>query len=58
MASVAKHRDKFIIRVQTDAGERKISGFTKKREAERIRDKISALELAKKTGEMPGDVAG
>ena len=57
MASVSKHRDKYIIRVKTDVGERKISGFTNKREAERVRDKILALETAKKTGEMPRDVA-
>ena len=57
MACVSKHRDKYIIRVKTDEGERKISGFTNKREAERVRDKIAVLEMAQKTGEMPRDVA-
>lgn len=57
MASVSKRGKGFIIRVMVDGYEKKISGFTNKREAERVRDKVEALLAAGRTGETPANVA-
>lgn len=57
MAFVSKRGKYFAIRIQVDGAEKKISGFTNKREAERVRDKVEALITANKTGEMPATVA-
>lgn len=57
MAFVSKRGNGYIIRVIVEGGEKKISGFTNKRDAERVRDKIEALATARKTGEVPAPVA-
>ena len=57
MAFVSERGNGYIIRVTVDGGEKKISGFTSKREAERTCDKIEALVTVQKTGDMPASVA-
>ena len=57
MASVSKKGTHYFIRVYIGGKPKKLYGFTNKREAERVGEKIEMLIAARKTGETPPELA-
>ena len=56
MASVSKRKNSYTVRVYVNGKQEKIYGFSNKREAERVGDKIESLIAASKTGDMPPEL--
>ncbi len=57
MASVSKRKNTYTVRVYVNGKQEKIYGFTNKREAQRVGEKIEALIAASKTGDMPPELS-